>query len=137
MMVERQSHGAGGGRREDQEEWKLRAVHLCVNRRPSGKLPGLSVHREKLRGSFSFSGHCTMIFGIIRARNAPFAPYLLLRVPDRPSWTRLPLGPPFRPPFLPASCSAVVLSARIVGRPCAQTRNSNKRKIRAAVRTTR
>lgn len=42
------------------------AVHLSVNRRPSGKLPALSVHREQLRGSSFF-------LVIVRRSSGPFA----------------------------------------------------------------
>lgn len=60
-------------RRRDEVPRVSPAVHLSVNRRPSGKLPALSVHRATA-WVLLFSGHCSTVFGTIRARNAPFSP---------------------------------------------------------------
>lgn len=94
------------------------AIHLSVNRRPSGKLPALSVHREQLHGSSFFSDHCSTVFGIIRARNALSS----LIFVSLPSGTTPPLSRFTLPSF------------RRLLSGLAQTCNSNKRKIRAAVR---
>lgn len=108
-------------RRRDEVPRVSPAVHLSVNRRPSGKLPALSVHRATA-WVLLFSGHCSTVFGTIRARNAPFSP-----IPTYPCHPERLLRSADRPPFL--SCESCRLLSGL-----AQTCNSNKRKIRAAVR---